>query len=150
MLRFLPVASSLLNFVFPSDPNLSFFRLIGGMNLYPFHACYTSFTRICFDCFTLTTTINWRQVNQGSNVAPQEEVHWREVRWLGRPSHCPLFPHSVQSSWRCWWGLNVDSEEDLISLIADAAATWHFRTHTSFSAASLLAVYRGRWPCIWT
>jgi hypothetical protein len=38
----------------------------------------------------------------------------------------------------------VDSKEDRIVRITEAA-TWHFGAHTSISAASLLAVYRGRW-----
>jgi hypothetical protein len=33
--------------------------------------------------------INWWRVNYGFNIAPDEEVHWREFRWMGRLSHWP-------------------------------------------------------------
>jgi len=39
----------------------------------------------------------------------------------------------------------VDSEEDLIACIFDAAATCRYSAHASVSATSSSALYRGRW-----
>jgi len=44
----------------------------------------------------------------------------------------------------------VDSEEDLIACIVEASATWHYSAHTSVSATSSSALYRGWWPYICT
>jgi hypothetical protein len=70
---------------------------------------------------------------------------WGLVTWENKPLASP-----VQSRYFCKWRRDVDSEEDLISLIVEAAATWHFFLHTSVSAALLSAVYRCRCPYVWT
>ena len=93
--------------------------------------------------------INWWFVNQGFNVAPREEVHWCEVCWQWRPSHwlIPSNPKIVVSGGEMFLDLTCKvsrSPQEVWERVDMRTA------HTTSSAASLLAMYQGRWMYIWT
>jgi hypothetical protein len=82
-------------------------------------------------------------------MAPWSPLVWGPVIWEAK-----TLAHPVQSSDHYKWRWDVDSEEDLNSIIGEAASTFRQqpgifeRTHV-FSA-SLSSVYRGHWPYVCT
>ena len=93
--------------------------------------------------------INWWCVNQGFNVAPREEVHWCEDCWQWRPSHwlIPSNPKIVVSGGEMFLNLTC-------KVSCGPQEVWErvdmCTAHTTISAASLSAMYQGRWLYIWT
>jgi hypothetical protein len=80
-------------------------------------------------------------------VDPQEEVHWCEVRWHGRPRQWPAPSNPA---------IVVSGSEMLILKRISFPLSMRQQQHgifwalTAVSAATLSAVYRGQWPYVWT
>ena len=63
-------------------------------------------------CNKIGFRINWRRVNQGLIVAPQEEVSLCELRWSGGPNHWPAPSNpAIVYKWR--WGVPSSAKTHL-------------------------------------